>query len=166
MKRGETFVSLMAAVMIVVLPQFSFADDYGPQNRRLGVGIIAGDPTGVTVKGYVSPRTAINGIASWSFIDDAFTLIGDVTYDLFEIDTRLQPLSLPFYVGAGGKFTANNKNTPGSDSSFGVRVPVGVAAQFKKIPLEISLEAGPGIELVPETEFDITGGIAARFYFY
>lgn len=165
MKTGKMIVPLLALVLIVVLPRFSFADDFGPQNRRVGVGIIAGDPTGVTVKGYVAPRTAINGIASWSFIDDAFTLIGDVTYDLFEIDTRSQSLSLPFYVGAGGKFTVNNKNTPGSDSSFGVRVPVGLAAQLEKIPLEISLEVGPGIELVPETEFDITGGLAARFYF-
>lgn len=165
MRTGKFFMPLLALMLIVFLPQSSRADDYGPQSRRVGVGIIAGDPTGVTVKGYVAPRTAINGIASWSFIDDAFTLIGDVTYDLLEIDTRSQPLSLPFYVGAGGKFVANNKNTPGSDSSFGVRVPVGVAAQFEKIPLEISVEVGPGIELVPETEFDITGGIAARFYF-
>ena len=42
----------------------------GPVNAQpsgFGLGVIAGDPTGISVKNWLSPWTAIDGALGWSF---------------------------------------------------------------------------------------------------
>lgn len=138
---------------------------YGPDGKRFGLGVILGDPTGLSGKGYLSSDDAIHGIASWSFVDDAFTLIGDFTHDFVEIPVDTSVLTIPFYAGVGGKLVVNKGRPAGDKTAGGIRVPVGVALQWQRHPVELFIEAAPGIELAPETEFDLTGGVGAHFYF-
>lgn len=136
---------------------------YGPKGKRVGVGVYLGEPTGFTFKGYLTERFAVDGIAAWSFTDDAFTLIGDVTYEFLDIPVDTTVITLPFYAGGGGKVAIN----AGADdhTEVAIRVPVGLAVQWVQYPVEIFFEVAPGIDVAPETEFDLTGGIGARFYF-
>lgn len=167
MKKIKTKNILLSVLFFLFcfMPLVSTAQDFGPNHRRFGLGIIAGEPTGVTGKGFLSNRLAFSGIASWSFLDDAFTLIGDFTYEVLEIPVSAREITLPFYVGGGAKLGFDRGGTNDGDTLFGVRVPVGVAAQWVNHPVEVFLEVGPGIELIPETEFDITGGLGVRYYF-
>lgn len=142
------------------------AHEYGPQGRRFGLGIIAGDPTGLSAKGYVTPKFAIDGIVAWSFVDGGFMMIGDLTYEFFDFSTGMSDFSVPFYVGAGAKVGFDRRGKNSGRTIVGVRVPVGVAMQFVKYPIEVFFEVAPGIELAPSTEFDITGGIGVRWYFF
>jgi hypothetical protein len=147
---------------------FAYADpsDYGPQHKRFGVGLIIGEPTGLTGKGYLTQQWAIDGIVSWSFVDKGVTLISDATYDFFDLPVETQKVTIPFYVGVGAKLTINKERTNKPDKTSGaIRVPIGLAAQWTDYPIEVFLELAPGIEIAPETEFDVTGGIGARFYF-
>ena len=132
---------------------------------RFGLGVILGEPTGLTMKGYVSPVVALDLIASWSFVDDAITIIGDVTWDVTDVAIQSTTFSMPFYLGAGIKvgFVRGGKNK--GKEIVGARVPVGLAMQFTRIPLEAFVEVAPGMEFTPATEFDFTGGLGARFYF-
>ncbi|MBI4125852.1 MAG: hypothetical protein HY465_00005 [Deltaproteobacteria bacterium] len=142
------------------------ASPHGPKGKRFGAGIVLGEPTGLTGKGYVTEHFAVDGIASWSFVDEALTLVGDVTYDFFDIPVDTDVITLPFYAGAGGKLGFDRGGRNDGDTIVGVRVPVGVAVQWVKYPIEVYLEVAPGIELAPSTEVDITGGLGARFYFF
>lgn len=136
---------------------------YGPEAKRFGIGVYAGEPTGLTLKGYLTQRAALNGVAAWSFPDDAITLIGDLNYELFDIPVDSKVLTLPFYLGVGGKVALDAGQN--DDTEIGVRVPVGVGLQWVTSPIEIFFEVVPGIVLVPETKFDIMGGLGLRFYF-
>lgn len=153
-------------VFVTVGGRAAFADPpspYGPEGKRFGVGLHLGEPTGFSLKGYLAQRWALDGIAAWSFSDEAFTIIGDATYDILDIPVETSVITLPFYVGGGVKIAINagqNDNT-----TFGMRVPVGLSVQWVKYPVEIFLEIAPGIGIAPDTEFDFTGGIGARFYF-
>ena len=141
------------------------ATPYGPKSKRIGAGLYFGEPIGVTVKGYLTKQWALNGIASWSFVEDAFTLIGDATYDLFDLPENSANFSLPFYAGVGAKLGFGEKGANNNKTIFAVHIPVGLAMQFTKQPIEISLELAPGVQMTPKTAFDLTGGLAARFYF-
>lgn len=143
------------------------ASGYGPKAKRFGVGIMAGEPTGLALKGYVTSQLAIDGIVSWSFVDEALTLVGDAIYDFFDIEVHSKKVTLPFYAGAGAKIAFKAKRRNQSDATTGgIRIPVGLACQWSGYPIEAFIELGPGIQLGPETKFDITGGIGARFYFF
>lgn len=167
--RGRLFSSLavvvMAALSLSLGAGRAWAKEpspYGPKGKRFGVGLHLGEPTGFTLKGYVSKRFAIDGIVAWSFVDEAFTLIGDATFEILDIPVDSQVITLPFYAGAGVKVGINDKN---DDTVVAIRVPVGVAVQWVNTPVEIFLEIAPGVGVAPETNFDLTGGIGARFYF-
>lgn len=169
MKKEYTFLLCVICVMLVISSSKEASADsspYGPEGRRFGAGVIVGDPTGLTLKGYLTDRLALGAIASWSFVNDAFTAIGDVTYDILDIPTPVSTITFPFYVGVGGKVGIRGKKDNQRKTIVGIRVPVGVAAQWTNIPVEVYVEAAPGIEVLPGTEFDFTGGIGARYYFF
>ncbi|PIR25833.1 MAG: hypothetical protein COX62_07980 [Deltaproteobacteria bacterium CG_4_10_14_0_2_um_filter_43_8] len=142
------------------------ADDYGPEGKRFGAGLYLGDPTGFTGKGYISEKLAFEGISAWSFVNDSFTLITNVTYDFFTLPVSSEKVSFPFYAGVGGKFAFNKKDRNNRRNSAGLLVPVGLAAHFTEYPIEIFIELAPGMEFAPQTEVDFSGGIGARFYFF
>lgn len=158
--------TLISASLLSPNVQARAADPYGPQGKRFGAGIVAGDPTGLSAKGYITQKFAIDGIVSWSFVDESLTLIGDLTYEFLDIPVNVTSFSLPFYAGAGIKVGFDQGGKNDGRTLVGIRVPVGVAMQFVKYPIEVFFEVAPGIEVAPASEFDITGGIGARWYFF
>lgn len=138
---------------------------YGPEGDRFGLGIILGEPSGLSAKGYFSPRVAGDLIVSWSFVHDALIIVGDVLYDFVDIPVNTRSFTLPFYAGVGGMIGFIEKGNDDGKTFVGVRVPVGVAMQFTNYPIEVFFEVAPGIELAPSTDPDVTGGIGARFFF-
>jgi hypothetical protein len=135
---------------------------YGPEGKRFGIGVYLGEPTGFTGKGFITERLAIDGIVAWSFVDSQFTMIGDATYEFVDIPIHSNVISLPFYAGAGGKVGISNNS---NQTRVGIRIPIGVAAQWKNYPVEAFAELSPGVDVAPSTSFDMTGGVGARFYF-
>lgn len=139
---------LLVVIGIVVL---------APLSADTGLGVIVGDPTGVSV--LLANRIAV--AAAWS-LDSRLHLHAD----LWLIN---RPLVTPlnWYLGAGGKVTlVSGGNGEGNDDSVSVggRVPIGV--QWYVLPrLELFAEIAPGLQIIPETGFDIDGGIGARFHF-
>ncbi|NUM60429.1 MAG: hypothetical protein HUU56_17515, partial [Bdellovibrionaceae bacterium] len=47
-----------------------------------------------------------------------------------------------------------------------MRLPLGLALQLSNTPVEFFMQAAPGIEFNPDTEFDMTGGVGVRYYFF
>lgn len=169
MMRKNKLVALGLALMILTISlpaiarNHSPSTNYGPEAKRLGVGLYLGEPIGFTLKGYITEKLAINGIAAWAFHDKAFTMIGDITYDFLDIPIDSNLVTLPIYAGFGAKLEFNAG--PHDDTVVGIRVPVGVAIQWINYPIELFAEIAPGIDVAPSTEFDLMGGIGARFYF-
>jgi len=129
------------------------------QDKNFGLGIILGEPTGVSAKLWTGGDNAFDFAAAWSFKGDGHLLLqADYVWHIF----NLIPISsgkLPFYVGVGGRVVLAD------DPLIGVRVPLGLDYMFADAPVDIFVELVPILDLAPETDFDFGGGIGARYWF-
>ena len=130
------------------------------QDKGFGLGIILGEPTGVSAKLWTSSENAFDFAAAWSFQGDGHLLLqADYVWHIF----RLIPVEsgkLPFYVGVGGRVVFAE-----DDAVIGVRVPLGLDYMFSNAPVDIFVELVPILDLAPSTDFDFNGGIGARYWF-
>ncbi len=129
-----------------------------PLHADVGLGIIVGEPTGISFKYDNFP---VLGVA-WSF-ENYF----HVHVDFWLLNPLLSdPVTWFLGVGAKAKFYFDERRQQEEDSEFalGVRVPVGLQYIFET-HYELFLEVAPGIELFPATEFDIDFGIGFRYHF-
>jgi len=129
------------------------------QQKDFGLGIILGEPTGVSAKLWTSSENAFDFAAAWSFQGDGNLLLqADYVWHIF----RLIPVEsgrLPFYVGVGTEVVFDD------DPVLGVRVPLGLDYLFANAPVDIFVELVPILRLAPSTDFDFAGGIGARYWF-
>jgi len=129
------------------------------QERGFGLGIILGEPTGVSGKLWTSNENAFDFGAAWSFQGDGNLLLqADYVWHMFRL-IHVQEGKLPFYVGVGGEVILSD------DPVIGVRVPVGLDYMFAKAPVDIFVEIVPILRLAPSTDFDLAGGLGARYWF-
>lgn len=131
------------------------------QDRKsnVGLGVMIGEPTGFTLKSWVSPKSAFDVGLAWSFNnDDNLYVHADYLWHNYNV-FRVEQGSLPLYYGVGGRILFAN------DPKIGVRIPIGMEYQFEDNPLGIFLEIGPIVDIAPDTDFDGSGGIGIRYYF-
>lgn len=136
-----------------------FQINLNAQQKGFGLGIILGEPTGVSAKLWTSGENAFDFAAAWSFQGDGHLLLqADYVWHIF----RLIPVEsgrLPFYVGIGGRVVFAD------DPTIGVRVPLGLDYMFSNAPVDIFVELVPILDLAPSTDFDFGAGIGARYWF-
>lgn len=125
-----------------------------------GLGIIVGEPTGISLKQWVGSRNAFDGAAAWSFVDEeAFHLHVDYLWHYYDRIDGVEGGRVPLYIGIGGrvKFTDN-------DAHLGVRVPLGIDFELSDAPFDFFLEVVPLLDLAPDTDFTLNAAIGARFW--
>ena len=126
-----------------------------------GLGIIVGEPTGLSGKLFLSDANAIDGAVAWSFSgDNSFHLHGDYlyhNYTLFDVEKG----KLPLYFGIGARINFRED----ADDNIGIRIPVGLTYLFDGAPFDVFVEVVPVLELTPDTEFELEGAFGGRFYF-
>jgi hypothetical protein len=130
------------------------------QGRGFGLGVIMGEPTGLSAKGWVSPRGALDAGLAWSFRRDGF-LLAHADYlwhfhDVVNTEQRVIP-----YIGIGGRFGAKD-----GESIAGIRIAGGLSWWPEGVPIDVFLEIAPVLDLTPATEMSANGGIGVRFFFH
>jgi hypothetical protein len=151
----------MKRFLLIVIPATVLAvtQQVRSQQEDFGLGIVVGEPTGISAKYWISQTTAIDGAVAWSFSHSgSFYIHADYLKHHFEI-IDISEGRMPFYYGIGGKMVLANKGI------LGVHFPLGMAYMFDTAPLDIFIEIRPGLNLLPSTSFDISGGIGVRYYF-
>jgi len=124
---------------------------------KFGLGIILGEPTGVSAKVWMSGSTAVDGAIAWSFANkSALHIHADFLIHNYDIFSKVVPL----YYGIGGRIKFRE-----DDTRIGVRVPVGVAYDIPSTQIDLFLEIVPLLNLNPSTSFTMNGAIGGRFYF-
>ena len=127
------------------------------QQRPLGIGVVLGNPTGISVKYWQNKRNAIDGGLAWSTRNEGrFQLHTDYLWHRFDLTGESRT---PLYFGIGGRL-----RTQGDQTGLGIRIPGGIAHLFRNDPFEIFFELVPVFDLVPETELDVEIGIGIRYY--
>jgi hypothetical protein len=120
------------------------------------LGVILGEPTGISFKTWQSDRTAIDAALAWSFGDNGSVhLHADyLRHNWLDVDRG----SLAFYYGLGGRVKFAD------DSRLGARIPVGLQYLFPDTRLSMFFEVAPTLDLIPETSFGVNGGIGVRIF--
>lgn len=146
---------VLAAMLTCTCSATSFSQD-----RGFGLGVIIGEPTGISLKGWLSSKTAIDAGVAWSFYrDNAFHIHADYllhAFDVFETRERI-----PLYYGIGGRIKTARRD----DARFGLRLVVGIGYMFRDAPVDLFLEIAPIVDLAPATELRGNAGFGARFFF-
>ncbi len=154
--KGSIIIRLVIFLSITV---GLFSNVAVAQDSGFGLGVILGEPTGLSFKTWIGSTTAIDGGIAWSFVGKgSFHLHIDYlvhNFNIFKVDKG----KLPLHYGIGLRIKAEEK------SRVGVRIPVGICYIFKKAPLDVFFEIGPLLDLAPKTDFGITANIGIRYYF-
>lgn len=140
--------------------------------KNIGLGVMVGEPTGVSLKVWTSEMNAFDAGLAWSLSGrDALHLHADYLWHNFEVfGEDIEEGQLPVYYGIGGRLVLLD-DEPGNDADddddaiFGVRVPVGINYLFEENPIGLFLEVAPIVNLVPSTDLDVDAALGARFYF-
>ena len=151
-------------LMFTLLSTTHFTTKAQNTSKKNGIGLIAGEPTGITYKHWLSDTRAFDVSLAWSVSsDDHMSIHSDYLLhnpNSVNINTKSNSFTFPFYYGIGTRLRLGDDNT-----QFGIRVPLGLAFYLDNQPIEIFGEIVPLVDVAPDTDFDINGGIGARFYF-
>ena len=152
---------------LVVLVGFSVTAN--AQRSGTGVGVILGEPTGISLKHWMSPNTAIDGAAAWSLEGaDEFQFHADYLFHNFSALQQDLKGQGSVYYGVGGlvRFKEDNgKGDDNDDTEVGIRFPIGIDYFLKQWPADIFMEIAPILDLLPGTEIDLNAGVGIRYYF-
>jgi hypothetical protein len=141
------------------------AADAGSRSWELGV--VLGEPTGLSAKYWMSANTALDFGAAWSFGEDGrFHLHADYlfhNFDIFKVDSG----SLPLYFGIGGRvrFDEDNNEHDNDGTRVGLRLVLGLEYLVEAYPMSVFFEIAPIVDIAPETEGSMNGGLGIRYVF-
>jgi len=132
-----------------------------PRERPFEIGAIFGEPTGLSLKYWLSDTMAVDGGLGWSFDDDTDLQVhSDLLWHTFELFPVSEgALALYFGVGVRAQFRDNR------DDVFGIRIPVGVNYLFEQVPVSVFAEVAPVLDVAPDTDGGFMAGIGARYRF-
>ncbi len=152
---------MKAKFFIILLMVFLANNVFAIERNRFGIGVIAGEPTGITAKYMLDDESAIDAGIGWETSgDNEFHIYGDYLYHMYDL-IKVPHGKLPLYFGVGARFIDRDKK----DDKFGVRIPVGIEYLFETVSLGAFLELVPVLELTPDTDFEVEGVIGIRFFF-
>ncbi len=162
-------ISLLAAS---VLGTVSEASAQRSEKGVLGLGLIIGEPTGVSAKLYLRDDTALDAAFGSAFIGGGWQIHIDYLYHPWVIEDR-KMFVMPAYLGGGVRALRHNQ---GGDDDFhtGLRVLGGLLFDFKEIPLDVFVELALVVDYVLGTEegnahagfgLDVNAGVGVRYYF-
>jgi len=129
------------------------------QYSGVGLGVIIGDPTGLSIKSWHSRTHAVDAALAWSATEDKLQLHMDYLFHRFGL-FRPRQGRLPLYYGIGGSVIF------GDDARVSVRFPLGLDYLFQNAPCDLFMELVPKLNLLPDTEFEIDAALGIRIYLF
>jgi hypothetical protein len=159
MKNRISPVLVLFAVSFVLSP----ASGVFGQAGATGAGFIVGEPTGISVKHFLTHETAVDIGAAWSFTKDShFHLHADYLFHNYRVlkdEFEVTSGELPLYYGIGGRIRFDK------DTRVGIRLVGGVSYHFAESPVDVFFEIAPIMDLAPKTELNGNVDFGVRFWF-
>jgi len=160
----------MKSRIIVIIFFMVFALNYAnAQNKNFGFGFVLGDPTGFSFKFGLGGNNAISAVLGGSSFGTP-RIGADYLWYYNSFNSSIVEL----YFGPGAAlgfghshewyWHDDNKYYEHNDLSLGARMIIGINVVPPRTPLEIYLELGPMIEVVPDFHSDVEVGLGVRFF--
>lgn len=139
------------------------------QDQGTGIGIIAGEPTGVSLKLWTGQNTAVDAAMAWSFDrNTSVQLHGNFLIHDYNV-VNLTPGRWPVYYGLGIRAKLDDERRRGDQTTthtrVGIRAPLGVAYLFDQYPVDLFLEVVPVLDLAPSTDLALNAAFGIRYFF-
>lgn len=119
----------------------------GVDKGTIGVGLIVGEPFGVSAKLYLKDDQAVQGAAGFAFIGGGIHVHADYVFHPYILQTR-DSFVLTTYVGPGARaiqYRASGGTRGDSSVALGVRAVGGLLFDFK-VPLDAFVEVAGVLE--------------------
>ena len=142
-------------------PKSQFRNYGDDMAGRFGIGLMVGEPTGLTAKYFIDSVFAIDAGLGWSFHDETDPqLHADLLWHKFDL-IPVEKGQMPVYLGVGGR----GKFRDNADDRAGIRFPIGISYIFDDKPLDVFVEFAPIIDFTPSTRGSFNIAIGARWWF-
>ena len=139
---AATRCGLLVALLSLAGATPAFAEEEVGDSEKgvFGIGLIVGEPTGVSGKYYIGDDMAIDFAAGAAFIGRGLQLHGDFLFHPFTLQNT-KTFVFPFYTGAGLRIL---RRDPGDNTErhtrLGIRLVVGGQLDFREIPIDVFFE--------------------------
>lgn len=139
---------ILTLTLVVFISVVASAQDY-----KTGVGLRLGTASGVTVKHFVSQKSAFEGLLTTRWQGLEITGLYELNYNAFDVER------LNWYFGFGGHLGFyNGKNTPWGeeDESYtilGIDGIIGIEYSFTDVPINLGLDWKPAFNLTGYVDF-------------
>jgi len=146
----------------------------GSRGRNLGLGLMLGEPAGLTATFEIQPNEELRPLLAYSF---SKLFYFSLAYDFRFPKAQWLPNALSNwvpYAGISGLFIFSSSSDKGekrgpfdSGDTFGValQVPLGMQYRLRGSPLEFGVELAPGLGVAPGTYFRFQGGLTVTWFF-
>jgi hypothetical protein len=142
------------------------------QDNGFGLGLILGEPTGLSAKLWTSNTNAFDFGLGLSVGGDRISNRNHIYNDNGRIHFHMDYLwhafnaissteRFPLYYGLGARFNSGG----GYDESIGIRGVFGIAWFPHSTPIDVFLELVPVLQLTSSTGFGIDAGVGVRYFF-
>ncbi len=169
MHRWNSFGVRSVLLLICVLwsAQGSFGQDHG-----LGLGVIIGEPTGLSAKVWISGLHALDFGLGWSIgsnwvgkprgHDDRGRRVHYHMDHLWHAFAAIHSnRRFPLYYGIGARLNAG----AGYDESLALRGVIGILWLPEGTVADFFMEIAPSFELLPASALGLDAGLGVRYYF-
>ena len=125
-----------------------------------GLGLMLGEPSGLSAKAWLSPTMAIDAGVAFTFWQGLTPAVhADLLFHNFRL-VHVMSGSLPFYIGVGAR-----ARIKANDLRLGVRVPLGMEYLMARSPFGLFAEIAPIVDFTPKIRFDGSIAVGFRYYF-
>lgn len=171
--RGIVVPELRGMKQMMVMAVIAAGSVARAQDSGFGIGVIVGEPTGISMKGWLDGEHAIDGAVAWS-LGHGGVLHLHADYLIHKMDLiNVGKGRLPLYFGPGlrlrlwngARYWHRGKWHDGTTTTVAARFPVGLAYLFDGAPVDCFFELVPTLDLVPATWFGIDFGLGGRYWF-
>ncbi len=154
---------MVRATLLALCCTVCFIVPLHAQDRGLGIGVIVGDPTGLSAKIWTTQRNALQFALAWRtqdpFLGTRVSFSGDYLWHSFDAIKSTE--RFPVFYGAGLELASGG----GFESALGIRGVVGIAWLSRTAPFDIFIQVVPVLVMTPSTDLELGAGIGARFFF-
>lgn len=149
----------MRRILLFGFLAFMFAPRTVAQDSGFGLGVILGEPTGISGKAWLNDRNAVDVGMAWSFRSKGFFHV-HADYLWHFPDVIMSQEQFVLYTGPGARLGVGR-----GSGLFGIRMVGGLAFWPRNAPVDIFIEVAPILDLAPATELRANAGIGARYFF-
>ena len=146
---------LSVVVSLFIISNLNFA-----QQKGFGLGVVLGEPTGISAKFWLTPGTALDFGLGYSFTSSNSVFDFYVDYVFHNSNMINSEENFVVYYGPGARLKIKE-----STSRLGIRGVIGILWLPHGTNFDVFVEVAPILDIIPATKFDFSGGIGGRYFF-